>query len=336
MIRAFGDSITEGVGASVPAKAWRNVLAAALGQAITSLAHSGDMVADQTDEVLSASVAVGDTSIICLGVNDQRIYGSDAAKRCYFRKGLAAHVAWLALGSKVTARSVGNETGTWENTGVFGIGRCGRTAGAKKTFQVSGSTVYLSHLIQNGQAGAFDVRIDGVLVGSFVTAANMTTYHGQTYGPQLLRFAGLSAGVHTVEVEVTSAGRVYIEWVAGNDQAVLPKVYVGNVIKAAPPYTAGGSDANVDAYNQEISAMVAEFAADGLCVTLVDVCARLNVTSDLSSDGLHPSDAGHAKIAAAYQEALGVYTYAPVAVLRRSDGALFAQIDGEYKRLLTA
>jgi lysophospholipase L1-like esterase len=332
--RAFGDSVTEGYNATSASFAWVNVLGAAIGQTIVNLGKAGDMVPDKADEVYGTSAAAGDVSLLTLGINDQRIYGSDAVKRGYFERGLLAEAVWLATGARQTGISVAAETGTWENTQVYGIGRCARTAGSTKTFQVAGTTIYLGYILQNGQAGAFDVLIDGVSMGSFVTSASppMTTYHGLSYGPQALRFAGLSAGVHTVQVVVSAGDRVYVDWVAGNEQAVKPRVLIGTVLRALS-YVNGGSDANVDAYNTAIASIVTALQADGLNVTLVDLHAALNITSDLDTDGLHPNNAGHGKIAAAYQSALGAapITYTEVKVYLGSDGKYYVG-DGVEKR----
>jgi lysophospholipase L1-like esterase len=328
--RLFADSFGDNSGASSPAYGYGSLLAAKLGS-LLNYSHGGDMWADQADEVLAAAVAAGDVSIIELGCNDQKWYLTDAAKRAYFRKGVQHHAAWLGLGNKIKARSnIANETGTWEDTTLYGVGRCARTAGATSSFTVSGTSVYLSYLISNGPygpQGAFTVKIDGVVVGSYTTRADPAplTYNGAATGPQLLRFSGLTPGQHVVQVVVTQADRVYIQWAAGNEQSAKPKVFVCNVTRSGT-YQWGGSDANVAAYNADIAAMVGELQSDGLDVALVDICSLISPQSDLAGDSLHPNDAGHRKISDALFTAIipSAYTYTDATVKIRSDGKVFA------------
>ncbi|HET6890485.1 MAG TPA: SGNH/GDSL hydrolase family protein [Pyrinomonadaceae bacterium] len=338
--RAFGDSITDGTGASGEASKWRNVLGTALGVSITSFAHGGDMVGDQTNEVYSVQPVAGDVSLISLGVNDQRIYGANTVKQAYFRDGLRNHIAWLALGSKQTARSVGGEAGVWSNTGILGIGRASTSVGSTKTFTLEGTAVYVSLILADsaGANGPYEISIDGGSPQSFNSnAPGVTSYNGYPYNERLHRFAGLSSGTHTLQVKMTGPSNLYVQWAAGNAQTVKPKVFVGNVIKANG-YQWGGSEANVLAYNVDIAAVVAELAADGLDVTLVDLCSVVNPASDLHpADGLHPADSGHAKIAEAFRLAITgqqsppeepPITYQTATLLKGSDGVFYVDVGG--------
>lgn len=303
MYRTFGDSITDGTGASEDSKKWRNILSSSLGVQITNFAHGGDMAGDQTNEVYSALVNQDDVSIITLGVNDQRIYGENSTKMGYFIDCMRNHIVWLSLINKQTARSVGGETGTWSNTGILGIGRASTSVGSTKTFTVSGTTVYVSLIVVDtaGAAGTYEVYVDDSLIGAYnSTAAGVTTYNGYPYAERLHRITGLTQGNHTVRVKMTGPSNLYVQWAGGNDQPAYPKVYVGNVIKANG-YQWGGSLSNVQSYNQALSQLVQELKDDGLDVTLVDLYSVVDPAVDLHADNLHPIDSGHAKIAEAFR-----------------------------------
>lgn len=308
--RAFGDSITLGDFATTPAtQGYVGLLSTALCRPITNFGTSGDMAPDQTGKVYSVKPAYGDISTIMLGVNDQRTYGVNATTLAYFRRGLQNHVAYLGLGNKQFAISSGVYTGTWVNTTPYGIGKNSSTNGSTATFQVYGSVVYIGMIQQDAAPGVFNVIIDGVTVltgGTTQTTGLGPTVNGVAFGGMLLRFPGLSYVNHNVQIVLTSAtaggNAVYIDWVAGNAQTVKPQVYVGNVMYAQS-YSAGGSSANVDSYNTVIASLIAELAADGLNVTLVDVHNVVPLNSTYMDGGVHPITPGHALLATAFRSA---------------------------------
>ncbi|SHJ69260.1 hypothetical protein SAMN05444159_1247 [Bradyrhizobium lablabi] len=306
IFRAFGDSVTLGTAASPITNGYVYLLSTALCRPITNYGTNGDMVPDQTVKIYGINPAYGDISTIMLGVNDERIYGVNATTLGYYRRGLQCLAAYLGLGIKQFGVSSGVYTGTWVNTGVYGLGKSSTTNGSTATFSVNGTTVYLGMIQQDSAPGTFNVLIDGVTVGSYATQTTGLgpTINGVTYGAMLLRFPGLSAGVHSVQIVVTSAtgagNTVYIDWVAGNAQTVKPRVYVSNVIYAQA-YTAGGSSANVDSYNAAITSLIAELVADGLNITAVNVNV-LNLGVDMDG-AYHPLNSGHVKLATAFQSA---------------------------------
>ncbi len=329
VLRVFGDSIADGSGADpFSTNSWRALLSSRLESNIVSYAHGGDMWADQADEVYSVYANSGDISMIQLGVNDQRIYGTDVTKRGYYKLGMQALITWLAIGNKQTARSVtSNETGVWEDTAVYGIGRCARTAGSTKTFTVSGTTIYIAHIISKGTygpAGAFDVKIDGVTMGSYTTMCDpeLITYNGVPHGPRLLRYSGLPSGSHTVEIIVTASDRVYIDWVSGNEQSVKPRVLVANTILPYD-YRWGGSEQNIQDYNAVLNDVVNQLISDGLNIELVDLYSIINPNTDITFDALHPNNIGHSKIATSFEDKINAYTYSQTQITKRSDNTYF-------------
>jgi len=274
------------------------------------------MVGDQLAKVYTVSAGATDISTIMLGVNDERIYCPipcstlNPTLQAVYHDGLLAGVAWLGLANKQTAQSVGGETGVWStNTGISKIGRLTTVNGATKTFTVSGTAIYLSMMICDTSGGfsGYTISIDGNPATSFTSiVSGITTLNGTITNSRLHRFTGLTAGNHTILITSTGTGGIVVEWAGGNTQTVFPKVVVGNITRQSNTpgigYSAfGGSDANVSSYNTDItnsnSVVVSALSTDGLSVTLADVNAALNNTTDLTStDGLHPSQSGQNKI----------------------------------------
>jgi hypothetical protein len=236
-----------------------------------------------------------------LGTNDQRIYGSNTAKQVLFRNGMYALAVYMST-DVTKAISGGIYSGTWGNTVAYGIGKYSDTQGSKLTFSASGPVIYLAYIKQVSNGGQFIVTIDGVNKGTFTSdGAGITTALGMTYGPQLARFDGLGSGSHVVEVEVisptSSSNRVYIDYWA--TPSARNQLYIGN-IPYATSYPSGGSNANVDAYNDELSRIVSTLSDDGLMVKLVDVNSALT-PADMF-DPYHPNDVGYLRVMLKYHK----------------------------------
>lgn len=327
MIHQFGDSITASVGASVPSRGWAQMLATTLSLPAANSAIAGAMVLDQCDAVYRSSIVPSDVVTIMLGTNDERVYGLNASKRARFISGLSALSVYASTIAKKAA-SNGSYSGSWSPTVAYGIGKNSYTNGSKLSFTGEGTAIYLGYIKQEANGGTFTVKIDGILKGTFTSdGGGCSSYLGATYGAQLARFDGLSAGTHNVEVEVTSAtataNRVYIDWWSSNNVAGSP-AYVVN-IPYATAYTSGGSNENVDLYNADISAMVSCLRADGLPVHFVGVNSLLSPTDMF--DEYHPNDSGHTKIKnAVYVAMTGGITYSPAEFFKGSDGAWYYDI----------
>lgn len=314
---AYGDSITNGTGASGSAQQYANIIASSRSWTKTNYSASGDGVAEQATPVFAKVVGDGQQSTLMIGTNDVRTYTTSVPKQEAFKLGHLALAAWLAIpNGKKASGQAGSFSGTWTNATVYGgaLAKQSIVPASTATYTTYGTVAYVASLLQNGIVATYSVSIDGVAKGAFSTApgASVTSANGTTYVPALLRFAGLSEGPHTVVVTVVTASAsnpVYVLWVAGNQGARTktgPNVWVGNIPRysAAGYTTYGGSDAVVAAFNQAIRDNVRMLGADGLNVGLVDSAARLNPSTDLTGDGLHPDDSGHDAIAQAFLEAI--------------------------------
>lgn len=336
MTTAFGDSVTASFpGNSVPfEQMYITRLSAELHSPITVRAVSGAQAADQS--FVATQCAAGDNATILIGANDARLYGMPRIG--YYEAFLRNLIVSMAAPNKIIARNM-SLTGAWSNTMVNSIGKNTTSPGAKASAQVSGTSVYVSYIVQDNAAagGIATIKIDGSVVGSInSTGTNMTTQNGLSYAPACARFSGLSDGAHAVEVEVTSAGKIfYLDYIAGSDQPLKPNVYVGNVLRQR---LAGlGTDTTVSAYNGVVDKIVTELRQDGLGITLVDVSSKLDPVADLL-DGIHPNVTGQNKLFTEFRAAMsGGLVYIPAQVSRADpfDGRYFIGTGAEMRELLT-
>lgn len=307
---SYGDSITLGnqVGVTTP---FRTLLSSCNGMTNTNHAVSGDQAADQS--LIAVNKAISDTTdqrfTLMIGYNDQRLYGTSAAKRGFFRRYAAATMAWLAIpdNRKFTGRDTTNIAyvgAGWADDAV--IGRRSGTAAETATFTATGRTIYIASLLHdNAGAGTATITIDGVNCGTLTSkATGAFTLNGCSYAPALYRFSGLADTAHTVVLTMDGTGFFYVEWVAGNSGLPLlhgPHLWVGGITRGSTAAygASGGSDVLVGQYNDELVNAIAELNDDGLPVTYVET-AFLNPTTE-TIDGIHPTDAGHVKLANAFE-----------------------------------
>jgi len=305
---AFGDSFTVGVGASTPSLAYIPLLAADKDWTISNYAVSGSMAADQASAIYAQTIGDNTISTYGIGLNDERIYFTDTGKLKVFQSIHQAELAYMAIpnANKVLGLSSAvTYTGTWNNTLVYGLGKSSSQSGATAAFTLYGSNLLIAMIQQDSNIGTYTITVDGVLVDSYTTLGEgqILTFLGTPYAPKLIVVPNLTEGAHNVVITVTSSapGVVYFDWAAGTNDSLKaggPSVYVSNIVRrTAASYTIyGGSPANVITYNVAIKNNIAYLASLGLNITLVDIASMLNITTDLSVDETHPSDAGHSKI----------------------------------------
>lgn len=296
---AYGDSITAGASASPSSNSWIGLYTP------VNKGVNNTGAGDGAKAILSESFDPEKLFMFFYGANDHRTYKSDATKQGFWKKFQRHLVAWVSLEDKKLPRVPGAMTlsGSWTNTPVDSVGRYTTQLGAYAEATVSGDSVYIGHIIQNSTAtqATADVYIDSNLVGTIDCYGQMNTSAGATYAPAAARFSGLGAGPHTVRVEVTTSGKnFHLYYIAGSDNpgGLYPEVRLSNVIRMSPSgyVTYGSSDAIVDAFNDIVDDLITEFNADGFNVTLIDNHADIDPSTDLAPDGIHPNNAGHAKI----------------------------------------
>jgi hypothetical protein len=333
---SFGDSITTGAGASNPGtKGYIALLNAALGSTIVNSSVSTSMVMDQANAVYSKNTIEGDKSILAFGTNDQAKYDVSSVKMGYFTEGLRAYALWL--GSKIKLANQANGvvfTGSWGGGYAFNSLASG-VPGSKASFSITGTKFAITMIRQYGNTSMFKVKVDGVDKGTFSSGGDVRTLLGRAYGPMCIQFTGLSAGAHNVVIEVVTASAssvVFFHWFTMFEPK--SKVVIANVPKAKA-YTYGGSESNVNTYNQAISSLVGELVAQGIDASLANVSAVIG-QSDFG-DNVHPNDNGHIKYKDVMLAALNGGAVVPTVpsltlsetkIYLGSDNHLYAYING--------
>lgn len=351
-LRAFGDSVTAGTGASSAAKSYVGVLNTLSGLTTNNKGVSSRMALDVTTDLynVSPAPAAGDTSILEFGINDEAVYATDTTKLGYFIDAMAA--AAIFCSSQVTLATPANGvtfSADWNNSG-YALGMYGSdTTGGTAQFSFSGDQLAIGTLCQYPNGGGLTVHIDGVLVDTISNgAANIGTILGQAYGLRSRRYRGLGAGSHTCVVTQTggggSAGNTsYLHWFS--TMPAKAKTIVVGIPHGYGSYgfvgaLANGSNANVDSRNVDLLALVTELQGYGLDVSLLNTngifipCLGVNM-----NDNIHPNDYGHSLIANGIFEIMGgapvTFTSTPAAY--GNDGNLYIEdATGHFRRVLTA
>jgi hypothetical protein len=269
--RSIGDSIANEYG--VPASSgWRYKLAADIGQPIAQLAVNGAQTADLAGpmdapgQIYSQTIAANDVAFVRIGTNDARIYGLDAGKREYTKRGLRAAYNWLTRSMTKATNSAVTYSGTWSSTYAFSMGMKSNVAGATASFNVTGSSVVLNMIQQDVSTGVFSVTIDGVNKGSFSLAApGMQSQNGATFGPAGFIFTGLSAGSHAVVITVVSGGWVYFDAFGGD---AVAKVYATDLATPETGTSYSGGSTVPSVYNADRMAVAADYGASVVTVAV--------------------------------------------------------------------
>ncbi len=289
-----GDSLSECLtGPTTPAKCWVQLLAGYLGATLNNQAHGGQQAAETAVVADGMSFAGVDIVTLMIGINDSLPY-TTAAQQEFYRGFLLETAIRSTYPSRIYPAAM-TKTGTWGNRFPdsripWSQGVYSNTAGSTITATVSGSTVYVGSDYQTGVTGSAQVSIDGTVVGTFTDdGTGMTTHNGLTYAPYALRYNGLSAGSHTVQITLLS-GFIYLEHITGSNQPQGPTLYLMTPTRNFPI-----SPASNIALIAIVNDTKAKLAADGRNVVLVDSASQI-VASD-TIDGLHLNDAANARLA---------------------------------------
>ncbi len=295
-IKAYGDSITYGVGANPASASWVGLFNP------VNAGVSSAQAAEVSSYVQLETVDPLRLYFLAIGGNDAAKYKDDPAKKEYFRRVYRACLGWLLLPNKKTGRGVQagiSFTGAW--TDSPSPNTCGKYTtqnGATATATVSGDAIYIAlsegDYVDMGEA--VNITIDGVDKGTYsVKTPGITTFLNQWWGRACWRFSGLGAGNHAVVVTQNSPNGKYLhlDWIAGSDQANTPRVLVGNAMKFTDWYYAslGINSATTQAYNAIIADVVAEFPSAN--VQVVDNYSVFDPTIHSSDQYGHPNNAGY-------------------------------------------
>lgn len=319
---AFGDSLTEGQGMSVPANTrYSKLVANAKGLTEVNLAQGGTAAGRWVnDRIASRAFNAGDQMLILPGFNDARWGGATPNNLAQYESNLLGTLAWLGVpdASKVytqidssTPNPALTNSGGW-TLGVTWAGqqaqsRCGiygNSSGQWIEGTVTGDVVHIMLGGYSGFASACQITIDGVSMGagSINPQPLIGIPDGQTepWQPYCVRVTGLSNGPHVVRVTLTSNANLLVGYLAGYDSSVntRPMVYVGS----APRMTAAGyavapanaTNAIMRQYQDATRRAVDTLAAEGLLIRYVDIDSVWTPSAGgLNADSVHPLEIVH-------------------------------------------
>jgi len=320
-LTAFGDSYTYGIDSSgsYTTENYINFISRATGLPVTNKAISGGLVIDLGSNIYNTMTGPDDVFITMTGYNDGRVYGSSANGLATYRGSLRAMLTWLALpaNAKILANSPAMiYTGSWSVLGSVyankSTSKFTLTVGSTALTYVKGDTVYIGQTRSTSTPAVFRVEIDGRDYGTFTNTAWSASSQGMTYGPDVIRIAGLqSTKQHSVKITHVSGGQFYLDYIAGNGGANVyypcPTVFSGNTVRMLDYSHELSSDAVVDMYNQIHREVCAELVRDGLNIMFVDVSSGYDPAAHGLANNpteVHPTIIGERYLADTFLQAM--------------------------------
>jgi hypothetical protein len=212
---AFGNSITFGIGASIPSKRYVSLIATDKALVLTDLGVSGSQACDVVDAQIMPNENPGTTNVAIytemVGINDADVKGAGAYEANY-NNCLTAGLSWLGIPSTYkTFAQNGSTSGSWSDDGSWpqGVGLFSTTSGSTLTLTLvtTGGPIYLWYRMMDSNGGTFTYALDGGAATTINTAptATISTQNGGVFGRGVVRLAGVSPGTHRVNINVTSA-----------------------------------------------------------------------------------------------------------------------------------
>lgn len=313
---AYGDSITVGALSTTYANRYVNLIAKAFGMNFVNLGFSGSVLEEpgQLDSMYAQNINDTSVSTLLTGYNNHRYYGTDANRLDTYEKALPAALVYLSTpnNEKVFGTSM-STTGSWTATSTYGIsGRSISTqkGGSVATTTVEGSVVYIVGTRMDARStGSVTVSVDGNTIGTYSCGGvKPSSAAKRAYAPFLVRVPNLSNGEHAVKVVSNNNGYCQIDWIVGNTSVTaFPRVYVGGALLMTPTqYTKNSPKGSIEAntmYNAVIKNVRETLAADGLNVFVAPTEVTFNPVLHMSTDNVHPNDAGHKMIANTFIDA---------------------------------
>lgn len=328
-LSVFGDSFSNGYGASVPEKCFTHLLAASLDMPLQSYAVNGHGSFVATKQAFIAGARVNGLYTWMASFNDI-LHGTASSQVLRKIQGeLRAFLANAFLASAVAAEDAAiSKTGSWSNLdagiepksilGLSGNGLISGTAGNSLSWTFSGDSLVIGCYNADGvneRSGAFTVVVDGVTVETYNGDGCADGVSDGTYWNRLTHearvYKGFGAGSHTVVVTVQSAvftpsTRIDYFGTLAKPHQCLP------VFVAESPYV--GEDGWL---SFQPSTPWSPFFVETTSRALRDVCnefigypvvtVRVNDyygKIGVSSDNIHPSDCGYRCIYKAYKSAV--------------------------------
>ena len=297
---AVGDSITFGAYLETLANGYPYQIASHYGLQPNDQGVSGATVSSYAPMLYGLTVPQGNRSLITyqLGTNDVTSGVADTYQQQDYGQGILSQLAYLAVPAANRVNATNFIYAGTTAPGTYGISEKMTASGSTATFTVTGSTIYLSTVMQAtyGSGGAATLTVDGAS-NSAILLFNGYGSENIAEGPltALSRITGLSSGPHTVVVTCSGAGTVELAWAAGfSTPSSSANVFIG----ATPDRQV--MDANTASYRPYQSAAAATLTSDGLKVTYVAGSATAVSKTIGYYNLLHPNDLGDYQLAQPY------------------------------------
>jgi len=314
---SYGDSITAGLNVTSSQFSYPNRIGQNLGIIVTQRGVSGDMVCDVPFRMLNVdSPAVASTQplrTLMIGTNE--INKGTGAYEAVSHLCFQAVVSWATV--PVTSKVLGSAattTGTCANDTTFAAatGVACTAPGSTQSYTVTttGGPIYAWRRIIDSDAGTYNMQVDGGTAIPLATATTpaIATTNGHTSSLALVRVTNVAAGTHTVLFTQTgSSGTMSTIAVGTPSNAIfssLPYLVQGEI----PPQLNGGNAAALAAYRADQASDITTLLSDGLNIATAPVTKYLQATTAAADmfDSLHPNDAGHLELAAAFQSVINL------------------------------
>lgn len=341
-ITVNGDSISAGY-QSIGNNGWPWVVATDLQATLHDNGVGGSWTNDQAAVVYTTNVPAqpnwlaiqdGGTNEVQQGysVNPQAGYIAN------FQNEMMAENAFKAIPTStiITGSALGCATGWSAGPYYNGSGtqiqeRTSSTAGATCTFSITGSIGYLAYTMTNSNSMTGSVSCDSGAYGPYTFAftgsggISLTSPHGTTYGPGLLRWTGMSSGTHSCTLTTAGSGTAYIDWATGlpgTANSAWPTEFImetpplGTSVTSPPSPgcsgdTSGPLETNTILFAQAGDTVASTLAGDGLNVHIVNTRCWQASQYYYETPPVHPTDWGSQFYAQAIELAIRNTTGAP-------------------------
>ena len=278
-IQEYGDSITQGYGASafmskgLGGTSYASLLGSNFSQMLDN-GYGGDQAAEMGGKIyrtLNPTRGRNPIVTMLIGTNDAGTYSTNTDKQNIYTRALGAAIAWASvptIGKVFTANTAScTRSGTWnDDDGKIYSNVSGSSLTCSVTTYNTGLSVVVS--AGDGYGGTASITVDGsaptgdtaTLFGSGQNNAAIATNNGSTVAQQLYSYTGIAAGTHTVVIAMTNNNILEPVWMGApipptaND-AAPPLVFVAGV----PPNQTGnaGQSATYDTLAKNVVSAMA-------------------------------------------------------------------------------
>ena len=310
---AYGDHNTLAPNTPPPGSDYGTLISTDMGSGYTNNGIDQTLTCDSLDAGLIYEQQPGNTGnplYVFLPSNGDPSYGGGSStphlndvSNCY-----NAALSWIGVPSQykvIAQNSSCVQTGTWTNDSAFGgaLGVTSHTSGSTLTCTITsyGGPLYAWYRLHNNDGGTFTYAVDGGSTTSVNTAPLLSPTGdglGDNFAEGLIRVPSVSAGSHTITINVTSStntsNNVYILGVGTAPNVTYygggPTIFAGGM-----PYQQNNINSTISAaYDAAFEADAALLQADGLSTNFVNIKNYMNYTSDLTNTlDISTSGEGH-------------------------------------------